>query len=191
MKQVAHQAIVMKFILDLAQTLKVDPRGCFRRFFSKIKVGNSPPPHSFNMSANDKDVMWFHCPPQTADKPYQDAFNQELESLQERVRGCAQARMDSAMKELEEEDKRERLGPGGLDPVEVYHSLPKVSTPMLWFWRFSVQSLASGDRMTLWHFLKPYLAANLENFELSYHVRSSSQQEQVGRECGSKLRQPV
>lgn len=41
MGQVAHQAIVMKFILDLAQTLKVDPRGCFRQFFSKIKVGNS------------------------------------------------------------------------------------------------------------------------------------------------------
>lgn len=41
MEQVAHQAIVLKFILDLAQTLKVDPRGCFRRFFSKIKVGNT------------------------------------------------------------------------------------------------------------------------------------------------------
>lgn len=42
MEQVAHQAIVMKFILDLAQTLKVDPRGCFRQFFTKIKVGSSP-----------------------------------------------------------------------------------------------------------------------------------------------------
>lgn len=41
MEQVAHQAIVMKFILDLAVTLKVDPRGCFRQFFSKIKVGDS------------------------------------------------------------------------------------------------------------------------------------------------------
>lgn len=41
MGQVAHQAIVMKFILDLAQTLKVDPRGCFRQFFSKIKAGNN------------------------------------------------------------------------------------------------------------------------------------------------------
>lgn len=41
MEQVAHQAIVMKFILDLAEMLKVDPRGCFRQFFSKIKVGDS------------------------------------------------------------------------------------------------------------------------------------------------------
>lgn len=94
------------------------------------------------MSGEDKDVMWFHCPPQTADKPYQDAFNQELESLKERVRGCAQVRMESAMKELEEEDRQERLGPGGLDPVEVYQSLPKVGAPMHRFWRFLVR--ASG-----------------------------------------------
>ncbi|XP_041790294.1 hsp90 co-chaperone Cdc37 isoform X1 [Chelmon rostratus] len=98
MEQVAHQAIVMQFILDLARTLKVDPKGCFRLFFSKIK---------------------------TADKPYQDAFDHELELLKERVRSCAQIRMESAMKELEEEERHTRLGPGGLDPVEVYESLPK------------------------------------------------------------------
>uniref|UniRef100_A0A8C4NXD2 Hsp90 co-chaperone Cdc37 n=1 Tax=Dicentrarchus labrax TaxID=13489 RepID=A0A8C4NXD2_DICLA len=98
MEQVAHQAIVMQFILDSARTLKVDPRGCFRQFFSKIK---------------------------TADKPYQDAFDRELELLKERIRSCAQTRMESAMKELEEEERQKRLGPGGLDPVEVYESLPK------------------------------------------------------------------
>lgn len=36
------------------------------------------------------------------------------------------------MKELEEEEeevgREKRLGPGGLDPVEVYESLPKVTT---------------------------------------------------------------
>ncbi|KAG7486550.1 hypothetical protein JOB18_033506 [Solea senegalensis] len=98
MEQVAHQAIVMQFILDLAQTLKVDPRGCFRQFFSKIK---------------------------TADKPYLDAFDHELELLKERIRRCARIRMESTMKELEEEERQKRLGPGGLDPVEVYKSLPK------------------------------------------------------------------
>uniref|UniRef100_A0A3B4AM13 Hsp90 co-chaperone Cdc37 n=1 Tax=Periophthalmus magnuspinnatus TaxID=409849 RepID=A0A3B4AM13_9GOBI len=69
MGQVAHQAIVMKFILDLAETLRVDPRGCFRHFFSRIK---------------------------------------------------AQRR-----KEEEEEQRERRLGPGGLDPQEVYKSLPQ------------------------------------------------------------------
>ncbi|XP_023153471.2 hsp90 co-chaperone Cdc37 isoform X1 [Amphiprion ocellaris] len=98
MEQVAHQTIVMQFILDLARTLEVDPRGCFRQFFSKIK---------------------------TADKPYQDAFDHELELLKERICSCAQLRMENAMKELEEEEKQKRLGPGGLDPVEVYQSLPK------------------------------------------------------------------
>lgn len=33
------------------------------------------------------------------------------------------------MKELEEEERQKRLGPGGLDPVEVYESLPTVSSP--------------------------------------------------------------
>lgn len=39
MEQVAHQTIVMQFILELARSLKVDPRACFRQFFTKIKVG--------------------------------------------------------------------------------------------------------------------------------------------------------
>lgn len=40
MEQVAHQTIVMQFILELSKSLKVDPRGCFRQFFEKIKVNN-------------------------------------------------------------------------------------------------------------------------------------------------------
>ncbi|CAB1344121.1 unnamed protein product [Coregonus sp. 'balchen'] len=60
MDQAAHQTIVMQFILELAKSLKIDPRGCFRQFFQKIK----------------------------------------------------------AMEEYEEEERQNRLGPGGLDPVE-------------------------------------------------------------------------
>lgn len=97
MEQVAHQTIVMQFILELAKSLKVDPRGCFRQFFAKIK---------------------------TADQQYQDAFNDELQSFKDRVRGRAKIRIEKAMKEYEEEEKQKRLGPGGLDPVEVYESLP-------------------------------------------------------------------
>lgn len=97
MEQVAHQTIVMQFILELAKSLKVDPRGCFRQFFAKIK---------------------------TADQQYQDAFNDELESFKDRVRGRAKIRIEKAMKEYEEEEKQKRMGPGGLDPVDVYESLP-------------------------------------------------------------------
>ncbi|XP_053194754.1 hsp90 co-chaperone Cdc37 [Scomber japonicus] len=97
MEQVAHQTIVMQFILELAKSLKMDPRGCFRQFFAKIK---------------------------TSDQQYQDAFNDELESFKERVRGRAKIRIEKAMKEYEEEERQKRLGPGGLDPVDVYESLP-------------------------------------------------------------------
>lgn len=38
MEQVAHQAVVMQFILGIAKSCNVDPRGCFRLFFQKAKV---------------------------------------------------------------------------------------------------------------------------------------------------------
>ena len=56
-----------------------------------------------------------------------ECFNDELESFKERVRGRAKDRIERAMKEYEEEERQKRLGPGGLDPVEVYESLPSVS----------------------------------------------------------------
>ncbi|XP_037674163.1 hsp90 co-chaperone Cdc37 isoform X2 [Choloepus didactylus] len=98
MEQVAHQTIVVQFILELARSLKVDPRACFRQFFTKIK---------------------------TADRQYMEGFNDELEAFKERVRGRAKLRIEKAVKEYEEEERKKRLGPGGLDPVEVYESLPE------------------------------------------------------------------
>lgn len=38
MEQVAHQAVVMQFILEMARNAQQDPRGCFRQFFQKAKV---------------------------------------------------------------------------------------------------------------------------------------------------------
>lgn len=98
MKHVSHQTIVMQFILELARSLKQDPRSCVRPFFARIKL---------------------------AEKQYMDAFNDELNSFRERIKGRAQARIEEAMKEYEEEEKQKRLGPGGLDPMEVMESLPE------------------------------------------------------------------
>ncbi|XP_076467398.1 hsp90 co-chaperone Cdc37-like isoform X2 [Babylonia areolata] len=98
MKHVSHQTIVMQFILELARSLEQDPRSCVRAFFSRIKL---------------------------AEKQYMDAFNDELNSFRERVKGRAQARIEEAIKEYEEEERQKRLGPGGLDPVEVMESLPE------------------------------------------------------------------
>lgn len=56
-----------------------------------------------------------------------EGFNDELESFKVRVQERAKARIERAMKEYEEEERQKRLGPGGLDPVDVYESLPQVS----------------------------------------------------------------
>ncbi|XP_031434144.1 hsp90 co-chaperone Cdc37-like 1 [Clupea harengus] len=40
MEQVAHQAVAMQFILEMASTSQQDPRGCFRQFFQKAKVSH-------------------------------------------------------------------------------------------------------------------------------------------------------
>lgn len=85
-----------------------------------------------------------------------DAFNDELESFKDRIRKRAQAKLEEAMRQVEEvgfmlrnilicaficfvlgfvykyeyiaiqEERQKRLGPGGLDPVEVFESLPLV-----------------------------------------------------------------
>ncbi|XP_071941908.1 hsp90 co-chaperone Cdc37-like [Antedon mediterranea] len=100
MEQVAHQTIVLQFILELAKSLKQDPRACVRPFFAKLS----------------KD-----------DPEYQTGFNDEWKSFIVRVKGRAKVRLDRAMEEAEKEmeaEKQARLGPGGLDPVEVFETLP-------------------------------------------------------------------
>lgn len=97
MEQVAHQTIIMQFILELANHLKVDPRSSVRPFFSRIKM---------------------------AQKEYLDAFNDELSGFKQRIRTRAKQKIDEAIKEHEEEERQKRLGPGGLDPIEVFESLP-------------------------------------------------------------------
>ncbi|KAG9464330.1 hypothetical protein GDO78_020119 [Eleutherodactylus coqui] len=59
MEQVAHQAVVMQFIIEMAKSCNVDPRGCFRLFFQKAKA---------------------------ADEGYFEAFKSELEAFKLRVR---------------------------------------------------------------------------------------------------------
>ena len=62
-----------------------------------------------------------------AEKQYLDAFNDELSAFKQRVHERAEVRLENARKEVEEEERQARLGPGGLDPIEVMESLPEVS----------------------------------------------------------------
>jgi cell division cycle protein 37 len=98
MDHVAHQCIVMQFILELSKTLKYDPRTCVGPFFSKM---------------------------QKAEREYKDGFYEELNAFKDRIRKRAREKIEAAIKEAEEEERGKRLGPGGLDPVEVFESLPQ------------------------------------------------------------------
>ncbi|NXN86854.1 CD37L protein, partial [Bombycilla garrulus] len=64
MEQIAHQALVMQFIIEMARSCNVDPRGCFRLFFQKAKV---------------------------REEGYLEAFKTELEAFKSRVRICSQS----------------------------------------------------------------------------------------------------
>lgn len=64
---------------------------------------------------------------QIAEPEYKTSFDDELNSFKERVSKRAQEKLEQAVKEVEEEERKARLGPGGLDPLEVLESLPDVS----------------------------------------------------------------
>lgn len=98
MEHVAHQCICMQFIIELAKHLNVDPRACIASFFSRIQM---------------------------ADMEYKDAFKSELEAFKGRVKERARIRIEKAIEEAEEEERQQRIGPGGLDPIEVFESLPE------------------------------------------------------------------
>lgn len=100
MERVAHQTIIMQYILELAKSLDAAPQATVHSFFIKMKKAK------------------------TDFKEYMEAFDDELKSFLVRVKERAEARIERAMKEAEEEDRQKRLGPGGLDPVEVFESLP-------------------------------------------------------------------
>merc|ERR1719278_466976 len=58
---------------------------------------------------------------QVADQDYRDAFYSELEAFKTRIVKRAKEKIEEAM----EEERLERLGPGGLDPADVFESLPE------------------------------------------------------------------
>ena len=66
---------------------------------------------------------------QIADPEYRKAFEDELVAFKDRIRRRAQEKIEEQLEEArreEEEDRLARLGPGGLDPLEVFETLPDV-----------------------------------------------------------------
>jgi len=104
MEQVAHQCICVQYLLELAKQLDVDPRSCISSFFTKIQV---------------------------ADPEYRKAFEDELEAFKDRIRKRAIEKLKEQIEETKKEEEIERQArvqesPGGLDPVEVFESLPDI-----------------------------------------------------------------
>lgn len=98
MEHVAHQCICMQYILELSKQLDVDPRACVGSFFSRILI---------------------------AEVEYKNSFEDELRAFKERIRKRAAEKVAEAIREAEEEERKARLGPAGLDPIEVFESLPE------------------------------------------------------------------
>lgn len=98
MAHVAHQCICMQFILELAKQMDIDPRGCVSSFFTRIQV---------------------------AEKEYKEQFENEIKSFKERIKARAVVKIQEAIAAQEEEERQARLGPGGLDPAEVFDTLPE------------------------------------------------------------------
>ncbi|EDV96740.1 GH16432 [Drosophila grimshawi] len=97
MAHVAHQCICMQYILELAKQLDVDPRSCVSSFFTKIQ----------------------QCGPE-----YRQQFESEIEAFKGRIEKRAQEKLDEAIAQAEAEEREARMGPGGLDPADVFESLP-------------------------------------------------------------------
>ncbi|XP_063745145.1 hsp90 co-chaperone Cdc37-like 1 isoform X2 [Eleginops maclovinus] len=97
MEQVAHQAVVMRFILEMASTSQQDPRGCFRQFFHKAKEG--------------QDV-------------YLEVFHTEFEAFKHRVRESAVKSRCEALHNVEPQPSDTHCR---VEPKEALDSFPKVS----------------------------------------------------------------
>ncbi|XP_040914465.1 hsp90 co-chaperone Cdc37-like 1 isoform X2 [Toxotes jaculatrix] len=97
MEQVAHQAVVMQFILEMALTSQQDPRGCFRQFFHKAKEG--------------QDV-------------YLEVFHTELEAFKNRVREYTVRCRDDTPNNIVQHSTGPNCR---LDPKESLDSLPPVA----------------------------------------------------------------
>ena len=66
------------------------------------------------------------CRIQQAEAEYQRVFQEELSAFIARIERRSKEKIAEAEKEAEEEERQARLGPGGLDPLEVLETLPEV-----------------------------------------------------------------
>ncbi|PAV60763.1 hypothetical protein WR25_25428 [Diploscapter pachys] len=98
----AEQCVIVQYLLELAKSLSAvaTNTNVIKNFFKKFAA---------------------------ADPSYMKMFKDEVASFQDRLRRRAKEKRDAAIAEYEAEEKEKRIAsaPGGLDPIEVYDSLPE------------------------------------------------------------------
>jgi len=108
MKEVARQQMLLQYVLDLAKSMHADPRSALRPFFSKIDDKAAGHVKGFQ---DDVDAFVVKLRKRAVDKA------KEMEAEAEEAGG---------EDEYVELSKEERVvqAPGGLDPLDVFESLP-------------------------------------------------------------------
>lgn len=114
MKRVARQEMLLQYIMDLANTSRQDPRSAIRPFFGRM--ADPRVRDDFNLAVDDfaKKIQG---------RAVEKRKEQEQEA-KEKVKSGRDEAVDDE-EEYQELSREERLGPGGLDPVEVFEELPK------------------------------------------------------------------
>lgn len=102
MSAYARQCIIIQYLLELAKTLGALPTNInvIKSFFKKFR---------------------------SADPSYLKMFHEEVDGFRDRLRKRGKDKRDQAIAEYEAEEKAKRIAasPGGLDPQDVYESLPE------------------------------------------------------------------
>lgn len=105
MKRYCRQYLMLANILDLAKGMNADPRAALQPFFERVRTKEA--------TANlDREVINF------------SRSIQLRAEEKKREEAAAEDDTDDPVS-LEELSKEERIGPGGLDPVEVFSELPE------------------------------------------------------------------
>lgn len=112
MTAIARQYLVMQNILDLAKQIKSDPRATIKPFFVRINEAE----HKARLA--DEVVNFTQKIKERAVVKKQEREKELAEAEAERLQALASDEENHLSRE-------ERLGPGGLDPLEVMETLPK------------------------------------------------------------------
>uniref|UniRef100_A0A1I7XTP3 Hsp90 chaperone protein kinase-targeting subunit n=1 Tax=Heterorhabditis bacteriophora TaxID=37862 RepID=A0A1I7XTP3_HETBA len=103
MSVMAKQCIIMQYLLELAKSMNA-------------------------VATNTNIIKAFFKKFAQADPQYMKLYNDEVAAFEDRLKRRAKEKREAAIAEYEAEEKEKRIAaaPGGLDPQEVYESLPEV-----------------------------------------------------------------